>query len=418
MARVLVVTNMYPPHHYGGYELSCRDVVERWRAGGHHVTVLTTDMRVGGVADPPAERAGGVWRDLRFYWDDHRLLRPPLPRRLAIERGNHRALAEALDAVQPDVVSVWHMGSMSLGLLADLVERDVPVVYVVCDDWLLYGPDLDAWSRLFVDRPRLARLAERATGVPCRLADIAEGTFCFVSDSTRGRAEGHSRWRTPRATVVYSGIEPADFPSPPEPPEQPWRWRLVYVGRIDQRKGTETAIRALGRLPAEATLDVLGRGDDDHLAHLHRVAAEEGVADRVRFGVVERTELAGRYRGADVVVFPSVWQEPFGLVPVEAMACGTPVVATGTGGSGEFLADGVNCLLFPARDHAALAAAVERLAGDPVLRRRLAAAGLATAADLTVDRLADVLEAWHLAAADRFRQGEPAHRPAPVPAEP
>lgn len=414
MARVLVVTNMYPPHHYGGYELSCRDVVERWRARGHEVAVLTTDMRVGGVTDPPGEREAGVRRDLRFYWDDHRLLRPPLPRRLAIERHNHRALAEALEAVRPDVVSVWHMGSMSLGLLADLLDRGQPIVYVVCDDWLVYGPDLDAWARLFLDRPRLGRVVERVTGVPCRLVDIAGGTFCFVSDSTRRRAEGHSRFRTPRATVVYSGIDPADFPSPsPATTGRPWRWRLLYVGRIDPRKGTETAIRALARLPADATLDVVGRGDGDHLAALRGLAAELGVGDRVRFDVVDRSELAARYGDADAVVFPSVWSEPFGLVPVEAMACGTPVVATGTGGSGEFLVDGVNCLLFPPRDDAALTDALLRLAEDPALRGRLAERGLATAADLTVDRLADVLEEWHLAAVDGFAHGEPEQRPVP-----
>ena len=57
--RMLVLTNMYPPHHYGGYELSCRDVVDRWRARGHDIEVLTTTMRVPGVADPPEEPGRG-----------------------------------------------------------------------------------------------------------------------------------------------------------------------------------------------------------------------------------------------------------------------------------------------------------------------------------------------------------------------
>jgi glycosyltransferase involved in cell wall biosynthesis len=92
------------------------------------------------------------------------------------------------------------------------------------------------------------------------------------------------------------------------------------------------------------------------------------------------------------------------------MACGTPVVATGVGGSGEFLVDGYNCVLFPPGDVAALAAAVERVHADAGLRNRIVAGGVETVDELDVDRLADVLDAWHAAAADRFRHGRPPAR--------
>jgi glycosyltransferase involved in cell wall biosynthesis len=78
-------------------------------------------------------------------------------------------------------------------------------------------------------------------------------------------------------------------------------------------------------------------------------------------------------------VFPVRWNEPWGLVPIEAMAMGRPVVATGRGGSGEYLRDGDNCLLFEADDPRALAAALRNLADDPDLRRRLRDGGLRTA---------------------------------------
>jgi glycosyltransferase involved in cell wall biosynthesis len=85
------------------------------------------------------------------------------------------------------------------------------------------------------------------------------------------------------------------------------------------------------------------------------------------------------YRSHDALLFPVRWDEPWGLVPLEAMASGMPVIATGRGGSGEYLRDGENSLIVPAEDPAALAAAVERLAADPDLRRRLRAGGLETA---------------------------------------
>ena len=83
-------------------------------------------------------------RALRWYWRDHRLVSPPIPQRFAIERHNRRALGRALDTMQPDVVSVWAMGGMSLGLVDVLNAHDAPAVYVICDEWPVYGARLDA----------------------------------------------------------------------------------------------------------------------------------------------------------------------------------------------------------------------------------------------------------------------------------
>jgi glycogen synthase len=409
--RVLILTNMYPPHHLGGYELSCRDVADRFRARGHEVAVLTTTMRLRGVEDPPDGRAAGVDRSLRFYWEDHRIVRPLPHRALGIERENQRLLAASLDAFRPDVVSAWNMGAMSLGLLTALSERDVPLVLNVCDEWPWYGPHVDAWSRLFLGRKRFAGLARAITGIPTALADLgASATFCFVSEAMRTSARRKSPWQPRTSTVVYSGIDRSDFPQTAAA-ARPWSWKLLSVGRLDERKGVHLAIEALRALPSGATLDVLGRGDAEYRARLEALAAELGVSDRVRFAVVPRAELAARYRAADAVVFPTLWDEPFGLVPVEAMACGTPVVATATGGSAEFLFDEMNIVKVPPGDPEALAEGIRRIAADAGLRAALAEGGRRTADELTVDRLADVLEPWHRAAAERFVHGRPPDRP-------
>jgi glycosyltransferase involved in cell wall biosynthesis len=392
---VVVITNMYPPHHYGGYELLCRDAVTQWRERGHEALVLTTTWRVPGVADPQGEREQGVWRDLDFYWDDHELRSPPVWRRFAIERANQGHLRRAIDTLAPEVVSVWHMGAMSLGLLSTLNRDDLPMQYVIADDWLIYGPQLDAWSRIFSERPRAGRLVQRLTGVPAALPDLASsGQFCFASECTRRRADEHSRWRFDGAAVVPLGINPSDFPVPADPPpERAWSWNLLYVGRLDDRKGIDSLVRAMPLLPSQARLRLIGRGDERYEAHLQRLAHELGVVSQVSFGVADRSELASIYRDADVVVFPSTWDEPFGLVPLEAMACATPVVATGRGGSGEFLTSEVNSLWFSAGDPRSLADAVLRVACDRRLRRQLVEAGLHTARTLTTVRMADELEA-------------------------
>jgi glycosyltransferase involved in cell wall biosynthesis len=214
---------------------------------------------------------------------------------------------------------------------------------------------------------------------------------------------------------VYSGIEATDFPIAADDapvPDRSWRGQLLYVGRLDERKGVDTVVRALAELPG-ARLRIVGRGDNAYLVRLRELAARLQLADRVIFTAVDRSRLRSVYRQADVLVFPSVYDEPFGLVPLEAMACDTPVVATGRGGSGEYLMDGRNCLLFRAGDHARLAAAISRVAAHPELRAKLTIGGRRTARALTTDALAETLLAWHDAALAGFTHGQPADRELP-----
>jgi glycogen synthase len=410
VSKILVITSQYPPHHYGGYETTCRDVVERWRRAGHSVHVLASNLRLA-FETADSEPETGVTRALHLYWDDHVILHPTRRTRLRWERANQRALREALARHLPDVVSVWHMGALSLALVDTIVENTIPIVFNIHDDWLVYAPQMDAWTRMFRKRPLLGRLVRRITGVPTHVPDFASaGAFCFVSEATRKRAEKQG-YRFPVVGVVWNGIDPDVFTRTGTRTD--WRWGLLYAGRLDSRKGVDTVIRALALLP-DASLVIAGRGDEEYAAELRQLAASIDVSSRVTFTVLSREELVRAYADADVVVFPSRWEEPFGLVPLEAMACGTPVVATGTGGSGEFCLDGRNCLLFRPDDVTALAAQVRRLADEPVLRRRLVEGGAATARELTIDRLAEELEAWHVAAAAGYPAGAPPQRVRPL----
>ncbi len=183
------------------------------------------------------------------------------------------------------------------------------------------------------------------------------------------------------------------------PADTPWKWRLAYFGRFDPRKGTDAAIRALPLLPPEASLTMYGRGGEGERHRLEQLAGDLGVEGRVTFGFLDRKELADAYRRADVVIFPSEWPEPFGLVPLEAMECGTPVIATGVGGSADFLEDGVNCVLFQPGDPADLARALLRMAQDSQLRQRIIAAGRGTALTYDVAHMADAYEKAFLVAA-------------------
>jgi glycogen synthase len=382
--RILTVGNMYPPLHLGGYELVWQAAVRHLCDRGHVVRVLTTDFRLdeveGGAADDD------VHRELRWYWRDHEWPRLSARQRWALERHNARVMERHLAEFGPDLVSWWAMGGISLSLIERVRRRGLPSAAVVCDDWMLYGPLVAAWLRVFASRPRLGRLAEALTGIPTRVQLSSVGPCLFPSETTRSRTLDAQR--LPATVVCHQGVDRSLFRPAPA---HPWRWRLLYVGRIDARKGIDAAILALTMLPEEAELAIAGDGDRRHLAELQELAAANGLSGRVRFGQAPRPALPGLYGEADTLVFPVRWEEPWGLVPLEAMAVGTPVLATGRGGSGEYLRDRENCLLFdPDGGPSALAGVVRQLAEDPELRTQLREGGFETAARFSEDE-------WNLA---------------------
>lgn len=373
--KVLSLGNMYPPHHLGGYELVWRAAVEHLRGAGHEVRVLSSDHREPTSHDDEPEDPD-VHRELRWYWRDHEFPPMSVRERLRLERENHATLARHLAELEPDVVAWWAMGGMSMSLIEAVRRRGLAAVGFVHDEWLIYGPLVDGWQRLVARRGIPRRAVESLTGVPCGVRLGAAAEWAFVSEATRR----HALAAVPgleRTSVASSGVDRELFRPAPAPP---WRSRLLYVGRLDRRKGVETAIRSLGHLPG-TSLRIVGAGEERYRDRLQGLVAECGLGDRVEFAVRSRAELVGEYAEADAVLFPALWEEPWGLVPLEAMATGRPVVATGSGGSAEYLRDGENCLLFEPRDDpGALAAQVRRLGDDEALRERLRETGLATAA--------------------------------------
>ena len=372
---------MYPPHDLGGgYEITWRSWVAYSRQRGDEVRVLTTDWRRPDL-EPGAEVDPDVHRELRWYWRDHEFPRLGLRQRIRIERHNAAVLEKHLAEFTPDAVAWWGMGGMSLSLLEHVRRSGIPAVGVVGDEWLRWGPRADAWTRPFRRRPRLGRLAERVTGLPAAPDLSASALWLFNSEAVR-RGALDAVPGLERTGVAHPGIDEDLFAEPA--PEQDWGWRLLYLGRLDPRKGVHVAVEALRHLPGDATLVLQGEGEDDYVRELRAVADRLGLAQRLTFSTAARSAIPSVYAAADCVLFPAQWEEPWGLVPLEAMAMGRPVVASGTGGSREYLRDGENCLIFAPRDSpAALAASVCRLAGSPELRTRLLQGGLSTASRFT-----------------------------------
>jgi glycosyltransferase involved in cell wall biosynthesis len=216
-----------------------------------------------------------------------------------------------------------------------------------------------------------------------------------------------------RISVVPCGVD-RDFFTPDGPAEpRSRRFRLVVASRLVERKGIDDVIRALPSL-AGCELVVAGGPEaggldaDREACRLRGIAADLGVADRVQLrGRVERDAMPALLRSADLVVC-APWYEPFGIVPLEAMACGVPVVASAVGGQIDSVVHGVTGVHVPPRDPAALARAIGALLGAPRERRALGRAGVERVGRLFgFDRVA-------LATLDVYRELIQAARCAPV----
>ena len=410
--RLLVLSDLYPPASLGGYEVAARDVVEVLRGRGHDVWVLTTDALGGG--EDASERLARALRS--------RTGAPGGWSRLAEEarRQHHdrQAVDRALAAARPDVIFLWNVGGVSHQVLARLMNGPAPTLIYVFGDWPLRKfrtpHDLDPWAGIFAPRAesawrraargtlaRLARLRGVATAAaPLRFDHLEYGSR-FMMDLLH--REGFTAGGTER--LIYYGLfgEYAAAASEPPRPRDPAVRDLLFVGRLWEAKGVHTLVEALGILRARghAHVTLTVAGPEEHPAYvaaLRRRADELGVGAEVRWaGAVPREGLLSLYRAHDVLVFPSIYDEPFGIVQIEAMAAGCAVVGTATGGSAEILEPDVNALVYRPGDASHLAERLESLLGDPALCERIRDGGRRTVRTRFLGRrMVDEIEA-HLA---------------------
>jgi D-inositol-3-phosphate glycosyltransferase len=184
-----------------------------------------------------------------------------------------------------------------------------------------------------------------------------------------------------RINLIPSGVDSRHFTPHGAAVGRDSAPRILCVGRLVERKGYADMIRALPAVPGAECVVVGGPPaaalDEDPVARrLRALAGSVGVAERVRLvGGVTREELPAWYRSADVLACPA-WYEPFGLTPLEAMACGVPVVAYGVGGFNDTVVEGVTGHLVPPRDHRALATTLRRLLREPSRRMAYATAAV------------------------------------------
>lgn len=231
--------------------------------------------------------------------------------------------------------------------------------------------------------------ARTPRGLAGRMEAFNMGRCCGVMAGNQEaarllRGRGFTR---PIAVIPQLGVDPEEFS--PRAAEPGRALTVGYVGRLTAAKGVRVLLQAAQALP-QAAFELVGGGPLQ--AEIRAWTQQHGLEHRVRLSpAVAHSRVPERLQALDVLVLPSLstpeWKEQFGHILIEAMACGVAVVGSDSGAIPEVI--GEAGLVVPEGDSAALAAALRRLAGDPSLRQRLAAAGRARVlAGFTHERIA------------------------------
>jgi glycogen(starch) synthase len=420
--RILVVTNLYPPHYYGGYEVRCAQVAEALQAAGHDVCVLTSAhglplSPLSNIRRRTEERNGvPVHRWLNQYaYQPQPGHRPWTLFQAHRELADVRAFAKLAASFRPDIVSWWSMYGLSKAFLPLPSTWGIPDVHWIEQWWMIedYGRGrLDPsvfWARVWDGewgppplRPLLRRVGRAMEqrharqGFPTRSFPNRPRHVCFVSEHMRTMHQA-AGLEFPASEIIHGGVPPAEFfEAVATRRREPGRLRLLYAGQITPDRGLHTVIEAFGRLDSQVrshvSLSVVGTGPSDYIERIKGRVRELRLGDRVTFrGKVVHNLMAGVYKEHDVLVFPSIRDEGLPLTMVEAMLGGCAVVTTGSGGAME-VATAASLPLFPKEDSVALSGLLDRLVTHPDEVARIAAHGQEVALrDFSFDRM---MERW------------------------
>jgi glycosyltransferase involved in cell wall biosynthesis len=377
-----VSPSFYPAWEYGGIPRCAYELCRALARAGESVTVWTTDaldatrrvsQREATVDGMQVSYFPNVSNSLAYHAQLY------LPRGLAAAAREHLAGF--------DVVHI-HSHRHALQLLVAAAARRAGVPYVFTGNGTVP----------LIERRVIVKRLVDALGAHTAVQQAAACVAVSGAEVEHYRAAGVT---TERIAVIPNGVRLEEFTTLPAPGTFRRAYAagdgplVLFVGKITPRKGLDLLIRALARLPADVRLVVVGNFMMP-AGGIHRLARELGVGERVQFvGALDGADKLAAYVDADVVAYPSV-HEIFGLVPFEALMCGTPVVVCDDSGCGETVQAARGGLLVRHGDPQALADALARLLGDEELRRSCVRSGREyTLGHLGWDQIAEVTRALY-----------------------
>jgi glycogen synthase len=402
--RILFLSNFFPPARPGGYTQWCHEVAERLAERGHTIGVLTSrhELAKASASEQNIYRLLHLEGDLAYYQPLHFFTRWKKQ-----HRENLVFLEHTIQDFAPDLIFVWGMWALSKALPA-LAEQLLPgrVVYYLSDYWpsaidmhtTYWQSPARRWPmqvpKRVLSKVAMSMLAKE--GQP----DLKFEQVICVSARVRellveaGLPIQHAR-------IIHGGTDIERFPGVRKRDYRSGHLKLLYAGQLVHHKGVHTAIEAMARLVNQRrinqiNLTLLGSGHPDYEAFLRDLVERERLHDFVTFhNPVSKEKMPSILEQFDILIFPSIYEEPLARITQEAMASGLVVIGTTTGGTKEILRGGETGFTFAPEDADGLAEQVTRLIFDPDLYCRLAQAGRQTVwENFTLDKMVKEIEAY------------------------
>jgi glycosyltransferase involved in cell wall biosynthesis len=401
--RILVITDLYPPISFGGYEMDCAALVEALRTR-HDVVVLTSNLGRDG-----ASPVSGVLRELPYLRDSRaEVLRAPVA--AASAAGTARRVLKHLT---PELVYVSNAIRVPQAALCVALQAKVPMVYRLSELWFassLYRGD--RYLRYLYHQERglrghwgsLLRTVNRHPGLRVDPSRPSKAAISWCSEYLRSTVRLPPSMTPVLERTIYPGSRQGEaFARLTRRPHG--RPTIAYVGRLTVPKGIEVAIRALAALRSRHGLDarlvVAGPGTNDSVRRLTTLANELAVGHRVELrGTLDTDGLTALLERCHAMVIPSVAPEAFPNVCLEGALARMPIVASRAGGIVEALHDAEHALLFTPGHVEECADALFATLTDPAAARARVQRAFVHAQRFTLDRYVTESEALIMRAAD------------------
>jgi glycosyltransferase involved in cell wall biosynthesis len=379
-AKILAITSHYPPYHVGGYEMRCKNVLDRLADRGYEIKIIVSDKLKG--SPPPLADEKNVYRQFHLLnsFDNK-------AERLIHDYLDVKFLQQTINFFSPDLVYLWQTTNISKAIFPYLAECDPSIVYDEGDTGLI-----NSWTHggtwfSYIEGKSKSGTKNKIKAFAAKIVSKFSGNLIkeqwnwpenmrvyFNSDLGKRNALAHGI-PVRDALVIHSGVDINQFSFQPRNRiNSPIR--IIVPGRVEYKKGQIDNILLLSYLrekKLEADLTIVGKSNSAvYSEEIEGLIRELGLEKHICvLPMIDHDKLIHLYQESDICFFSSYRKTGLSRVPLEAMACGCLVITYGNEGSDEIIENNRTGYIVSQKDFQSMVVIVEKMISDPLAYRQL-----------------------------------------------